>query len=308
MATKEKAPVLETWNDAWLKSRGSYYTEISAELATRLLERNTNNRPPKERSIAQFARDMLAKRWDPDASDIKFDWNGVLFDGQNRLIACMLSEASFPTLVRTGLNPASKRHVDTGTKRTVADMLRMEQVEGKVTSIGAAVTLWVRYADRVINFNGKRLANKSGGGRPGQQLFLTHDEILDFLQKHPTIKAMASLGESVRRQAMPAIPSSAILCFLAMAAEKDEEETRRFAERLINGEITGPGDPMIALMQYAARIQGKAGIIGSPGHRGRIAQESHLHAMSRVWNATRAGQKIDGRLHIKITDRLVMPQ
>jgi hypothetical protein len=276
--SKSKGPVLHEWDDEWLKTRGSYYTTITPELASRLLERNVNNRPPKQRSITQFARDMLADNWDPDASDIKFDWD-----------------------------PKSKRHVDTGVKRTVADMLKMEQIKGRPTTVGAAVTLWVRYADRVINFGGRRLANVSGGGRHGQQLILTHDEILDFITKHPFLESMSNLAEAVRQQAMPAIPASSILTFLAMAAEKDEKAALEFADRLIKGDVSGPGDPLIALIQYAARVGGGRRVTGSPGHRGRVAQESHLQAMSRVWNATRAGEKIEGRLHIKIVDRLVMP-
>lgn len=301
-------PKMVKWDDKWLAARGSYYTTITPELAVKLLERNTGNRPPKQRSIKQYARDMQAERWDPDASDIKFAHTGELIDGQNRLIASMVSGASFPTLVRTGLNPQAKRHVDTGVKRTAADMLRMEGYFANPTAVGAAVTLWLRYSDRVENYQGKRLGNQSGGGRPGQQPVFTHDEILDFLEKHPVLEKMAPRAEAVRRQVMPAIPPSVILAFLGMAAEKDEAQANAFIDRLIGGEYGGPGDPMVALVQYAARVRGYVGKIGSPGHRGRVAQESHLHALSRVWNATRKGERIEGRLHIKISDRLVMPQ
>lgn len=306
--TKPKTADPQKWDDKWLTTRGDYHAVIDPQLAQKLLELNVRNRPPKQLAISRYARDMVAKRWDGDASDIKFSSQGKLIDGQNRLIACMVSGASFPTLVRTGLNPDSRRHVDTGVKRTAADMLRMEGVGGSATSIGAAVTLWVRYADRVQNHKGKRLSNQSGGGMRTQTLVLTHDEILEFLGRHPTIQTMAPRAEAIRRQIMPAIPTSAILAFLAMAAEKDEAETNRFADRLISGDYGGPGDPMVALVQYAARVRGNVGSIGSPGHRGRVAQESHLQAMSRVWNATRKGEKIEGRLHIKISDRLVMPQ
>lgn len=301
-------PAIVKWDDKLLKTRGNHTITITPELAARLLELNKNNRPPKKRAISQYARDMRAGKWNPDASDLKFSDKGELIDGQNRLLACMLSEASFTTLVRTGLDPSAKDHVDTGVKRTVADVLKMHGVTSNPTAVGAAVTLWVRYVDRVENYGGKRLANLSGGGRPGQQMILTHQEILDFLERHPMIERFTPIAESVRRQAIPAIPPSVIVAFLAMAAEKDEKEANRFAERLIAGDYGGVGDPMIALVQYAARVRGNLGVLGSPGHRGRVAQESHLQALSRVWNAIRAGEKIEGRLHIKITDRLVVPQ
>lgn len=301
-------PQITKWDDKLLKSRGNYTITITPDLATRLLELNTRNRAPKRASIPRFARDMAAGNWSPDASDLKFSRTGELMDGQNRLMACVLSGASFTTLIRTGLDPAAKDYVDTGTKRTASDMLKINGVTSYTASVSAAVTLWARYEDRVVNHKGKRQANTSGGGRPGQQLTLTHKEILDFLDRHPTILQFAGLADSLRAQVMPAIPPSAILCFLAMAAEKDEKEAVRFAERLINGDYGGSGDPMIALVQYAARVRGNVGVIGSPGHRGRIAQDSHVNAMSRVWNALRAGEKIEGRIQPKITDRLVMPK
>jgi hypothetical protein len=298
------------WDDKLLKTRGNYTVTITPNLAARLLELNKGNRPPKKRAIAQYARDMKAGNWNPDASDLKFSTAEELLDGQNRLLACLLSDSPFTTLVRTGLVPSAKDYVDTGVKRTAADVLRMHGMTTSPTAIAAAVGLWVRFVDRVENHNGKRLTNPSGGGvhAAQSQIVLTHKEILDFLEKHPTIEEFAPMAESIRRQVMPAIPSSSILTFLAMTAEKDPEATKQFGERLISGAYTGPGDPMIALVQYAARVRGNVGTLGSPGHRGRVAQESHLQAMNRVWNATKAGQKIEGRIHIKITDKLVMPK
>lgn len=307
MTTKTRDPEVQEWDEEWLVRRGNYTTVITPELAEQLLERNTNNRPKKERAISQYARDMQAGKWDPDASDVKFARTGELIDGQNRLLACMRAGVPFPTLVRTGLSIKAKAHVDTGVKRTAADMLRMNGVAGQPTTVGAAVTLWSRYEDRVKNWGGRRLTNRSGGGSGSWVLMLTHEEILDFLMEHPTVEMFANHAEAVRRQVMPAFAPSAILTFLAMAGEKAEDEAYQFVDRLISGEFGGIGDPMMALVQYAAVIRGNTGT-GSPGHRGRVAQESQVQAMSRVWNATRRGEKIDGRLHIKITDRLVMPE
>jgi len=309
MATQSKAarePEMQEWNDEWLVRRGNYLTTITPALAKDLLERNTNNRRPKLRSIGQYARDMEAGKWDPDASDLKFSRTGELIDGQNRLLACLQAGKSFPTLIRTGLSLSAKAHVDTGVKRTVADMLKMEGVSGQPTVVGAACSLWYRYEDRVLNHGGRRLTNVSGGGRAGQQYVMTHEEVLTFLQEHPTIDQYALHASSLRNRVMPALPPSAILAFLAMAATKDEALLRDMIERLGNGEYGGPDDPLPLLVQYAAMVRGNTGN-GSPGHRGRVLQESVVLAMTRVWNAMRGGDPIKGRLHIKVTDTLVLP-
>lgn len=290
----------QVWNDRLLKQRGNYVVTITPEDAERLLVRNVGNRPTKPRAIPMFARDMAAGRWDPDASDIKFDRNGFLADGQNRLIACMRAKAAFTTLVRTGIDPNSKRHVDTGTKRTVADMLKMEGYVGSTSTIAAVVALWVRYSIRVIEYGGKRAIDTKTVHS------LTHDEVLDFLDKHPTVSEFASDAEALRRM-LPALPVSSILTFLAMAAETSggPAAARQFAEDMLAGNFGGPGDPMQALVQYAARA--RALQTGSPGYRGRQGQESHLLALVRVWNAWRTGESIERRITVKINHKLIMP-
>lgn len=299
-------PILP-WDDEFLVRRGNYLTEISPELAMRLLDRNENNRKPKERAITLYARDMEAGKWDPDASDLKFAATGVLLDGQNRLMACVRAGTPFKTLVRTGLGVHTRANVDTGVKRTAADMLRMELgVLQNPATVAAAAILWVRYQDRVENHNGKRSANRSGGGRHNQQLAMTHDELLAFINEHDGLLKFHTTAESLRRTVFPAFPPSSILAFLAMAGEQDEKAAFKFAERLANGEYGGPDDPLPALIQYAALVRGNAGM-GSPGHKGQVLQQSVLLAMTRVWNATRGGAPLTGRLHIKITERLVMP-
>jgi|SRR3954468_2101285 hypothetical protein len=298
---------IQEFNDEWLVVRGNYLTLITPELALEMLERNYNNRKPKERAIAAYARDMAAGAWDPDASDIKFARTGELLDGQNRLYACIRAGVPFATLVRTGLAIHTRAHVDTGVKRTVADMLRMElNIQKNPTTVGAAVLLRVRYEDRVNHHHGRRLSNASAGGRPNQTLVLTHEEVLAYIEEHPMMTTYHATAESMRKRTLPAFPPSAILCFLTMAGEQDEKAMLHFVDRLTEGEFGGTDDPLPKLVHYAAMVRGNVSG-GSPGHRGQVLQQSVVLAMTRTWNATRGGEPLRGRLHIKITDRLMLP-
>lgn len=303
MAVKARTtgPEVVEFDPEMLVRRGNYVVLITPELAGELLSRNRNNRNPKTRKIRQYARDMEAGKWDPDASVLLFDRKGDLIDGQNRLMACESIAVPFATMIRTGLRSETRRHVDTGAARTTADVLKMEGVTVSAAGLGAAVGLRQRYEDRVHNYGGKRVTDSKGSLPP-----MTHEEMLEYLAAHPNMEKMGSLAEAVRRQVIPTIPVSVAMCAFGMFADVDENTARSMGDRLIHGEYGGVGDPLVALIAYAARVRQNPS--GNPGYKGRQGQESHLLAMIRVWNALRAGQKIEGPIIVKITDRLVMPQ
>jgi hypothetical protein len=293
---------LRDFDPEMLVRRGNYLVLITPEVAGRLLELNQRNRPPSQRNVRLYARDMLAGRWDPDASDLKVSRAQVLVDGQQRLLACQLAGVPFPTLLRTGVGSDTKRHVDVGKKRTVADMLKMQDLPTTASPslIGAAVALHTRYMDRITNHGGKRALDVKG--EP-----MTHDEVLDFLDKHPLLVPFAGDAQALHR-IMPAIPGSSFGTFLTMAGEVDVKAAELFSSRLRAGEFGDPTrhDPLVALVQYAARVRVTGGM-GNGGYRGRNAQESHLLALIRTWNANRRGEELE-RIVIKITDRLVLPE
>lgn len=292
MAVKNTGPEVVEWDPEFLVRRGNYVTLITPELAESLLEQNTNNRKLKERMVQSFMHDMKAGKWDPDASDIKFARTGELIDGQHRLRACIEAGVPFPTLVRTCVNKDARQRVDTGTRRSAADAIKMAGYGNYQATLGAAVGLRVRY-ERFI-------------GEPRRELdtyrmpAMTHDEVLEYLTKHPMVDRLAIPGHSMRRM-IPAIPPSVIVAMLSLGAEKDEKLAWSFVDRMIHGEYGGMvGDPLVNLVQYAATQRALQS--GSPGARGRATAASHLIAMIRVWNALRADEPMEQRIHVKSTD------
>lgn len=302
-ALSTATPELVEWDDEFLVRRGNYLTTITPDLAKKLLDRNYNNRRPKVRAIGQYVKDMKAGKWDPDASDLKFARTGELIDGQNRLMACIQADTPFPTLVRTGVRLEAKNHVDTGVKRTVSDMLRMKDVKYP-TATGAAVALWDRYMWRVNTYGGKRTLGAAHPDRLPSSL--THDEIAEFLDKHPSLVEYGTECEGLRK-VIPAIPPSVTLCWAAMCAEIDQALVDDTIGRLLTAEFGERGDPVQGLIAYAAMARGIVGM-GNNGRRGRITQESHLIAMFRVWNALRHGDRIENRIIVKVNSKLILPE
>lgn len=290
---------IEPFDPEWLVRRGVYFTEIDPELAAELLKRNHENRNPKPRKIEQFVREMQRGAWDIDVSDIKFGRNGDLVDGQNRLLACIEAKVPFPTMIRTCVNPGAKAKVDTGSARTAADALKMEGISGgSPSAVAAAVNLRSRFIERITEHDGKR-------GFDYKSITYTHGEVIEYLRAHPAVTTWASRAENLSSKVVPAIPRSVCIAALSMFAEVDEANTVRFYDALVHGSWGGPGDPLMALIGYAARIRGGR-VSGSPGARGRVQQEENLMALIKTWNAWRTGEHIK-LLSIRQNERLELP-
>lgn len=298
---------LQPFDRELLARRGNYLVLITPDDAEFLLSLNTNNRRPNRAKIAQYARDMAAGRWDADASDIKVSaqipatGSYELVDGQNRNLAALEAGVPYPTLLRTGVHLAAKGKVDTGKARIGSDVLKiMRGIVGPAAGVSAAVALRHRYSERVEKFDRVR-------GMDWKATTLTHDELLAWLDAHPTIERFAALGQSMYQRVTPVIQVSVWIAGLSWFAESDEAATREFAERLIFGEFGGPGDPLQALISYAARMRSQITPgAGLGGVRGRIAQEENLMALIKAWNAHRTSAEIR-RLSVRRDERLPVP-
>lgn len=279
---------VKPWNPEWLVRRGNYYTLITPDLAADLLERNRNNRKSKRRAIASYARDMLAGEWHPDASDLKFSRDGDLLDGQNRLMACIEAGVPFPTLVRTGLDQSARDHMDQGVRRTAGDTFLMRGLADP-NNTAAAIHMRERYERTVREYGGRQTMNP-------RRVPMTHAEVTDYLDAHPSVQAMVRLGTIMQREG-PGVPRSVYIAALSMFAETSEKLAREFAEKFISGESTGTGDPLLALSRYLARAKSPTEL----RTKSRNRNQQHLAAFVRAWNAWVQSERLE-RLNIKDTD------
>lgn len=283
---------LKPFDVKWLERRGNFYSVITPGVAAELISRNTNNRSIKKRKIENYVRDMLAGKWNEDASDIKFDSTGTLLDGQNRLLACIEADVPFPTLVRTGLDPSARDHVDTGAARTTGDAFRMHGVVDQ-HNIAAAVSIRNRW-DALIE---QQLPVSRGYNVVPT---MTHQESLDYLAEHPSLEKMRGVGQAIHTNIARGIPRSVLMAWTSMIGESDEGEARHFATRLITGESTGTGDPVFAFTRYLATAQAPK----VAGTRDRNSAMRHLFAGVKAWNAYRTNAKLD-RLAVTENEKVV---
>lgn len=107
---------------------GHYYKineVITPERAKDSLRRNhPRNRKPDPREVRRLSK-IPRDKWISCASTVKFDTNGMLIDGQHRLLAIIERGESLPCDVLYNAPPELVFVVDVGRGRTLAHMLRL---------------------------------------------------------------------------------------------------------------------------------------------------------------------------------------
>jgi hypothetical protein len=99
--------------------------EITPTIAATMLAANTKNRNLRGRLVEVYAKDMAKGAWQFTGESIKFAEDGSLLDGQHRLAAVVQSGCTVRLLVVRGLPAETQEVMDTGTKRTPSDALRL---------------------------------------------------------------------------------------------------------------------------------------------------------------------------------------
>jgi len=118
---------------------GRFAVDVDAAHAHAWLARNiATNRKVIQRNIERIASDMREGRWVYDGSPIRFDRDGNLIDGQNRLRAVLAAEGgTYRMDVVYGLENRAFSVIDTGCVRNGAHAL---QFDGKVNTALLAAT------------------------------------------------------------------------------------------------------------------------------------------------------------------------
>lgn len=98
----------------------TFIVMMTPHIAERLLKLNTHNRKPTPAAIKKYQNEMENDEWVLTAQGIGIDSNGVLVDGQHRLMAIVNSKKTVPIMLVTGLPPLSQEKTDRGNKRSLA--------------------------------------------------------------------------------------------------------------------------------------------------------------------------------------------
>ena len=244
---------------------------VTPEQAAKWLERNTHNRKLRTHQVAAMVRDIQEGRWKWNGDSIKFAKDGTLLDGQHRLNAIVESGQPIEMLVIHGLDKATQATMDTGAKRSGADVLKL-QGEKNYTVLAAALRSAILWDAGVRNMG--------GGNR-----VTTNGDLVDYLEAHPEMRNHVEAYNTLRRGLR--LPASVGVTAIKLFTEIDAEDAKYFFERLASDEGHYRGEPI-----FEARRLLKEDEATTSNTRGGRTSTWKMAILIKSWNKYRNGETV----------------
>lgn len=246
-------------------------TLITPDIATEMMKYNQKNRKPRPSHIASLARDMANDRWHMTAEPIKFSREGLLLDGQHRLLACIASGHAFKALVTTGLEPESQDYMDTGAHRELREALGFKGYTNASTL--AAV------ARLVVNAE----ASLETGNNFGAYIKATNAELVTLIAENPGLIDAARESQRVTKSIM--MRSSVIGAGYYLFSNARPDQVDEFFEGLHTMMFESVNDPRARMLSKIVSQKARSGprIMRGP---------DQLRMLIHTWNLWINGQEV----------------
>lgn len=106
---------------------------ITPKLAEKLLSKNCINRPVKKNTVDYYSDIIKRGQWELNGESIKISKEGILLDGQHRLMAIVKSGIGIKTVIVEGLDSNTFDTIDQGVARTTSDLFNMQGIVNATT-------------------------------------------------------------------------------------------------------------------------------------------------------------------------------
>lgn len=146
---------------------------ITVSKAQSFLLANKSNRPINKHNLDALVMQMRKGLFHATGESIKIDENGQLVDGQHRLHAIVKTGKELYLPVVRGLSPDAFKYIDTGKKRTAADVLGIDGIQNP-TRVAGVVSF-------IMNFSSNKYSDATHTKR---NAFITNATVLEFVQKN----------------------------------------------------------------------------------------------------------------------------
>lgn len=251
--------------------------DVTPAKAEKWLEKMAPNRHLRENVVMRHALSMEKGEWRLDGQAVKFDKNGLLIDGQHRLKAVELSGVTVPMLVVRGLEPDSMVTMDTGLKRTLADVLSLK---GETAPVLLAATLVNTLQTRTAIETGK-WPNRGGSINPAI-IYPTNDWCLQLLESEPGIREAVKVSQTLLKKSGVSVFPKVIATSLHILGEIDVDDSDAFFYSLNKGTNLGEYD---AIYKFRLRFA-----VNNPD-RPNTARDQQAY-LFKTWNFWRKGTSV----------------
>ncbi|MDR6868696.1 hypothetical protein J2Y69_003320 [Microbacterium resistens] len=225
--------------------------DMTPEQAERLLAANVRNRNVRPDTVKFLAAQMKAGAWRLTHQGVAVATDGVLLDGQHRLYAVVEAGVTVPMLLTTGIVPEAMTVVDTGARRSFADVLKMKFPDlTMVASVAAATAVLAKWDQ------GARGAELTHGGL-ATKYRLSHAALLAYYEEHAAhIQHCVTLANRVRKS-RPSwkCPSTVYALIIHIFEGLDIADAAAYFEHLRSGAGLDFDHPILAAIRWADRLE-----------------------------------------------------
>jgi len=230
-----------------------------------------HHRPTK--AMIQYGSDMLGLRWQINGDAIIFDSNGRLIDGRKRLLAAARNNASFPTMIVLGVDPAAAEFIDQHKRRSAKDVIHaagFDDAANFASTIAAVTDIALR-------------------GLPSQSI-ISHGSLLRLARDRPEIQEFRekAAASPLRKYYSPS--DFAALSYLTSIVDPDE--SKAFFDGLEDAVRNRIINSKVPLQSLAASLLSLNAAFEAGGARGSTrSRYAQVIYTIKTWNAMRAGTR-----------------
>lgn len=245
---------------------------ITPHEAVKMLDKNKHNRTIQGRYVENLARDITNDAWVLNGEAIKIAVNGMILDGQHRLMAIALAGKGIWTFLVTDLPPETQRSMDGGRKRTDGDRYRLESEThpALLSSTLGQIWRWDRGDRRWASNPSPTLAEK---------------DVL--LAKNPDIRRSVEVARRTFTE-YRAISPTPLAVAHHLLSQIDPEKSPWFFQRLADGADLSTGHPVHTLRKRASNDRET---------KARVTSARSLAYIIRAWNAYREDRELERLVH-----------
>jgi len=243
---------------------------ITPQIAQEMMKKN-ENRKVTEENLQFLAKEMREGRWKINGDAIRVTDEGIIIDGQHRLLAVLRTGITIQSWVIYGLSKAVFNTIDVGKRRSNGDTLGCLG-EKNACRMSAALILIDKYCTGAVE----------------KSRSYSNSEIEGLLQKYPDVRKSLILSKSCKSLLLPSVMDSCHYLF----SKKDTLLTEIFMSKVISGAGILQKDPAYLLRER---------LLANSMATLKLTKALMMALVIKAWNLTREG-KTASRLQLNVVD------
>lgn len=247
----------------------SYSAIVTPQLATKWLGTQILNRNIQQHAMLGYRTDMKQGLWQFTGDPIRFDKNGHLIDGQNRLEALAgitVPNFALPFVVHTGLEPETQLVMDQGARRTAGQQLFLKGIPSG-SNLAAGIRFGWRW-ERGELFGGVRSQE--------QGTAVTNAQVVSWIEKNRP-RALRSLDDLNFIRSVGLRPNVGLAFSIRLGGAGLADECTAMLREMFELTNLPSGSPTLAFAKRLQRVRASQDL--------SMNEIDHLGFLIYTWNA-----------------------